>query len=168
MKYRKETIATRASRLLMKKNDRQSGIVEKQCFESFAESIYAATNGRVELDPSIEPDKITDSMLNGNEKNDSASQDIVIGIDWDNSNYTGSTYTWVVSGTGCNDTTYYEVPSMPAGWNDRVSSAIAYSGCKFYHFRDTNYGGASVVCNDYCPTMGTLDNATSSERWVKK
>lgn len=150
------------------KNDKQSEIIETQCFNSFAEAIFAATNGRVQLDPNIEPDEITDSMLNGNAKNDSSSQDIVIGIDWDYTNYQGGTYTWVVTGTGCTDTTYYEAPSMPASWNDRVSSAIAYSGCKFYHYRDTNFGGTSVLCNETFPAMGTLDNATSSERWVKK
>jgi hypothetical protein len=143
-----------------------SEIIESACFDTFSEAIQAATKSRVLLDPSIRPENITETMLNNVEGIDLDAVQVVIGIDWDYSNYGGSTYTWVVSNYGCSDTIQYSVSSMPSGWNDRVSSAKGYSNCSFYHYQNTNFGGSSVVCNPNCSSMGALDNSTSSERWI--
>lgn len=144
-----------------------SRIIKKECFANFADSIYAATNGRVQLDRSIQPDEVTNEALNSNNGVNSSSSQVVIGIDWDSTNFAGSSYTWVVSGSGCSSSTQYSVSSMPSGWDNRVSSARGYSGCNyFYHYQNTNFGGSSVVCNTECATMGSLDNATSSEKWA--
>lgn len=144
-----------------------SRIIKKECFANFADSIYAATNGRVQLDRSIQPDEVTNEALNSNNGVNSSSSQVVIGIDWDSTNFAGSSYTWVVSGSGCSSSTQYSVSSMPSGWDNRVSSARGYSGCNyFYHYQNTNFGGSSLVCNTECATMGSLDNATSSEKWA--
>lgn len=144
-----------------------SRIIKKECFANFADSIYAATNGRVQLDRSIQPDEVTNEALNSNNGVNSSSSQVVIGIDWDSTNFAGSSYTWVVSGSGCSSSTQYSVSSMPSGWDNRVSSARGYSGCNyFYHYQKTNFGGSSLVCNTECATMGSLDNATSSEKWA--
>lgn len=143
-----------------------SEIIESACFDTFSEAIQAATKGRVRLDPSIRPEDITDTMLNDVEGEGLSAVQVVIGIDWDYSNFGGSTYTWVVNNNGCSTTIQYSVSTMPSGWNDRVSSAKAYSNCSFYHYQNTNFEGSSVVCNPNCSSMGALDNATSSERWI--
>ena len=142
-------------------------IIKTACYDTFAQAINAATNGRVHLDKSIRPEDVTDMMLNDIESINTPLAQIVIGIDWDYINYGGSSYTWVVSTSGCSDTIQYSVSTMPSGWNDRVSSSKAYSNCSFYHYSDSNFGGTSVACNPNCSTMGILDNATSSERWIK-
>lgn len=147
--------------------DGSSHIIETACFDTFAQAINEATNGRVHLDSSIRPEDVTDKMLNEIEGINTPLAQIVIGIDWDYINYGGSSYTWVVSTSGCTDTIRYSVSTMPSGWNDRVSSSKAYSNCSFYHYSDSNFGGSSAVCNPNCSTLGTLDNATSSERWIK-
>jgi len=147
-------------------NNGSSRIIKSECFDNFADSIYAATNGRVQLNSSTQPETVTNEALNSSNGVSSPSSQVVIGIDWDGTNFAGSSYTWAVSGSGCSSSTQYSVSSMPSGWDNRVSSARGYSGCNyFYHFQDTNYGGSSVVCNTECATMGSLDNATSSEKW---
>lgn len=150
------------------KSDDASRILETDCFNTFAEAIEAATQGRVHLDPDVRPEDLTDGILNNVNDKDSMAAQVVIGIDWDSPNYGGSSYTWVVADSGCTDILQYSVSSMPVGWNDRVSSAKAYSGCSYYyHYQNSNFGGSSVTCNTDCSTMGSLDNATSSEKWKK-
>lgn len=147
-------------------SDENSGIIESACLDTFAQALSSATKGRVVLDPSIRPEDITDDMLESMENPNMPGAQVVIGIDFDYTNYGGSSYIWVVNQSGCSPSMYYQVPSMPSGWNDRVSSAKAYSNCSFYHYRDTNYNGPYVVCDSNCSTMGSLDNATSSEKWL--
>jgi hypothetical protein len=144
-----------------------SKIIKTVCFDNFARSISAATNGRVQLNGSIQPGSMTEEALNSNNGVYSPSSQVVIGIDWEDSNFGGSSYTWVVSGSGCSSSTQYSVSSMPSGWDNRVSSAKGYSNCNyFYHYQNTSYGGSSVACNTECSSMGSLDNATSSEKWT--
>jgi hypothetical protein len=150
-----------------KNGNGSSRIIKKECFANFADSIRAATNGRVQLNSSTQPETVTDEILNFSSGEVSPSSQVVIGIDWDNTNFGGSSYTWVVSGSGCSSSTQYSVSSMPSGWDNRVSSARGYSNCNyFYHYQNTSYGGTSVVCNTDCSSMGSLDNATSSEKWT--
>jgi hypothetical protein len=148
-------------------NDGSSRIIKSECFDNFADSIYAATNGRVQLNSSTQPETVTNESLNSSNGVSLPSSQVVIGIDWDNTNFAGSSYTWVVSGSGCSTSTQYSVSSMPSGWDNRVSSARGYSNCNyFYHYQNTNYAGSSAVCNTECSSMGSLDNATSSEKWT--
>jgi len=94
-----------------------------------------------------------------------AASSTIISIDYDASNFTGTTLTWSVdNSSGCNGFTY-SAASMPSGWNDHVSSSHSYGGCAANrHFHDSNFGGAGIVCT--CSTMGTMNNQTSSERWA--
>ncbi len=150
------------------KSSDSSKIIEAACFNSFSESIKAATKGRVNLDPSIRPGDLTDDVLNNVGSKSTLADQIVIGIDWDYTNYGASSYTWVVTGSACTDTTFFDAPTMPSGWDNRVSSSKAYSTCNyFYHYQNSNFGGTSIVCNMNCPGMGALDNSTSSEKWRK-
>lgn len=144
-----------------------SQVLESKCFDSFSESIRAATKGRVQLDHTIQPEAVTEDMLNDGVEIDMTDVQVVIGIDWDYTSFAGSSYTWVVSNNGCSNSIQYSISSMPAGWDNRVSSARAYSNCNYYyHYQNTNQEGSSVVCNTECSTMGLLDNATSSEKWT--
>ena len=143
-----------------------SRIIKSECFDNFADSISAATNGRVLLNHSARPNDVTNELLNSNSGLSSLSSQVVIGIDWDDTNFGGSSNTWAVSGSGCSSSVKYSASTMPSGWDNRVSSARGYSGCNYYyHYQNTNFGGSSVVCNTECSSMGSLDNATSSEKW---
>ena len=144
-----------------------SQILETACFDTFSQSVKAATLGRVELDPSVLPQDVTDEMLNANESVSLFAVQVVIGIDWDYTNYGGSSYIWVANDYGCSTSIQYGVTTMPSGWDNRVSSAKGYSNCNYYyHYQNTNYSGTSIGCHDACSSMGSLDNDTSSERWT--
>jgi len=45
-------------------SNESSTILASGCYNTFSESITAATGGRVHLDPSIKPADLTDEMLN--------------------------------------------------------------------------------------------------------
>lgn len=135
-----------------------SKVSESVCFDNFADAISAATKGAVHLAPTILPGELTPEIL----ESPSAT---VIGIDYSEPNFQGSTLVWTTDNTvGCNTGFMYESPTMPSGWNDVVSSAAAYGGCNNYrHFADIYYGDPVKTCT--CATMGVMDNQTSSEKW---
>ena len=84
-------------------NNGSSRVIKAECFDNFADSIYAATNGHVQLDHSARPEEVTNEVLNSNNGlSSSLSSQVVIGIDWDSTNFGGSPNTWAISGGGGN------------------------------------------------------------------
>lgn len=63
-----------------------SRVIKAECFDNFGDSIYAATNGRVQLNSSTQPEAVTDEALNSSNGVSSSSSQVVIGIDWDSTN----------------------------------------------------------------------------------
>ena len=119
-----------------------SVVSELQCYSTFSEA-QAAVNGA------------------GPESNGT-----VIGIDYWDVNFQGSTLTWVADNTvGCNTGLSYSAASMPSGWNDTVSSARTHGGCSANtHYQDSSFGASQHVCQ--CATMDVMNDQTSSERWA--
>jgi hypothetical protein len=56
---------------------------------------------------------------------------------------------------------------MPSGWNDVVSSVIAYSGCATTLYHDANFGGAvyRIGVNAAVASLGSFNDQTSSQKW---
>lgn len=94
-----------------------------------------------------------------------ATASTLISTDYGQGSFSGDTLTWTVpNSSGCNGGNAYQAASMPSGWNDRVSSSKSAGGCaENDHFQNTNFLGAGITCT--CSTMGSLNNATSSETW---
>ncbi len=138
---------------------------EPVCFDNFSDAIFAATGGTVRLPLSIEPGKVTEDML----VPPGPLSSTVVGIDYSESNFSGSTLTWTTSNpNGCFDGSVYVAPSMPSGWANVVSSARSYQGCAhYYHYDYPNYGDPVIDCGYSCSTMGSMDNQTESERWCR-
>lgn len=146
-------------------DQKSSKVLAFECFETFSEALFAATNGRVKAPLSSTPEDITEESLAASLAPNATESSVIIGIDYDYSNYGGSSLIYTSSNIdGCTATSSYAAPTMASGWNDRVSSARGYSDCKyFYHYQNTNYGGLKITCTTAgCSSMGTLDNATSS------
>ncbi|PJJ63730.1 hypothetical protein [Compostimonas suwonensis] len=88
---------------------------------------------------------------------------VLLGIEYADAARGGASwYLYGSSGSGCGGGTTYGFPSMLSGWDNRVSSADAYAGCRSQHYEGTSYTGSSVSCNQYCSGMGGLNDATSS------
>jgi hypothetical protein len=144
----------------LKPGEKASEMSEATCFDSFSDAIYAATGGAVRLAATVQPGDVTQEML-------APASQTVISIDYRDPNYQGSTFVWYVNNSyGCNTGWSYANPTMPSGWNDVVSSAHSYGGCNNNpHYEHTYYGGALIFCT--CPTMGVMNNQTSSEKWYR-
>lgn len=144
-----------------------SRIVAQQCFDTFAEALSQATSGAVQLERDARPADFSDDMLAGAS---STAATLPFGINYQNSNYGGSSYTWYGNSTQpCSSSLNYGINFMPSGWDNKVSSArtIAEMRCRNnYHYQYTYYGGTILNCFSACTGMGSMNDRTSSERWT--
>lgn len=144
----------------LRSGEEASAMSAATCFDRFSDAIYAATGGAVRLAPTVSPADVTEETVQPE-----SSHQTVLSIDYRDSNFSGSTLTWVANNTvGCTTGLSYAAPSMPSGWNDVVSSARTFAGCTYNrHYEHTNYGGSKIDC--YCASMGAMNDKTSSEKW---
>ena len=145
----------------------ESEILDAQCFDNFAEAILVATEGAVSLPNDIDPGAVTEEILNTPQEGMELSGRI-IGILYDYEEYGGSTLTWYGNRFGCLRGTWYYANKAPISWWDnRASSAKAFTGCyKWYQYEEINNNpyGAALVCY-YCWSMRVMNNQASSWRW---
>lgn len=139
------------------------------CFATFAEAVAEATDGTLQLPGSsreVSQAQLDEARTRADASSlsqESALASTVIGIEYDSANGGGSSLVVSVSGATCSAGGRYTYASMPSGWNNRVSSAYTYAGCKSRHHQYVNFAGASYLCG--CAGMGAMDNLTSSIRW---
>lgn len=145
------------------------------CYKTIAEVLAAATGGRVELPASVRAGDITEELLAslGYDEQTASAGGILIGIDYTEPSYGGSSLTWTAP-SGCYDrytgATYtWTANAMPAGWDNIVSSARTLSYCRSTTVYDYAYrGGLSMMttgCN--APSLSWMDNRTSSQSWSR-
>lgn len=150
-------------------SDEISKVTPLGCYDTFEEAIFVATDGTVKLPAGISPYAVTEDLLKAYGMGSVSPASVVIGTDYDDVGFSTllGTFTWTGS-QACSPSMSFTVPSMPQGWNDRVSSARSYSDCnRYYHYENTNYGGTSITCDmgNTCQSMGTMTNKTSSEKF---
>ncbi len=94
-----------------------------------------------------------------------ARYDVKIGYDYEHINYGGAGLVWYGTGAGCYGGGRYDATTMPAGWNDRISSS-AYAkegGCWRDHFEHARINDGyccarMVVCGEVsCKNMVTMN-----------
>jgi Peptidase inhibitor family I36 len=131
------------------------------CFARFDDAISFATGGQVQLADAAVSRAVSADELAGL----SPDVDSPISIMYADTNYGGASYTW--TGAACTATHSYADPGMPSGWNDRVSSMLVYQNCTNRLYVDASYGGAFADSgrNGSEPTLGTLNDKGSSEKW---
>jgi hypothetical protein len=134
-----------------------------RCFPSFSEAIEFATDGRVELPRAGTVDDLDNTFLNDVDPGTNANN--VIGIEYEHSNFAGSSLIFYNEFT-CRTHTML-VSSMPSGWNDRISSARAYADCaRSEHYEHNDFGGSMFDCHSECSYIGNaMNDRTSSIRW---
>jgi len=71
---------------------------------------------------------------------------VVVGIEYADLNYGGATLSMTASGR-CDYSldVDYRFPSLPSGWNDRISSFRSYSNCAQQLFRGTSFSGGALT-----------------------
>lgn len=147
----------------IKPGQEASGASSPTCFTNFSDAIFFATSGTVRLPAAARGDALTDQLLREEATSSSA---VVVGIDWADPYYQGSSYVFSTTAwsSGCAGNHAYGSYVMPAGWDNRVSSAKGYSSCRGVHYENTYYNGTIHYCAA-CATMGIMDNQTSSVIW---
>ena len=139
-----------------------------RCFETFSDAIFAATDGRVRLAPSVTAQTVDEQTLRGGDMNAPLAT-FVIAIEYQHINFGGATMT-ITSSVTCDGYNHsFPFSSFPAGWNDIISSARAFSNCNnSYHYEHAGFGGAVVNCGSACSYVGNaMNDRTSSIFWTR-
>ena len=133
------------------------------CFRTLAEVTNFASGGAIQL--AADATSLDVSLLRS--ASPSLTARYIVGIEYENSGGGGSHHEFYSDATCATHTfTYDHLGSI--GWGDRISSARAYSGCNHsYHYEDAGFKGGVYDCKAYCPSMGALNDETSSIKWTK-
>lgn len=136
---------------------------EMACFSRFADAIFFATAEELPADAtpdSYEPLPLADRPL---------SATFVIGVEYDAKSWSGGNGSITYTSTSTCDQKAQSVPVLSNTWQNRISSARAFSGCLHsYHYESNYFSGAAVDCGAACSYIGDpLQNRTSSIRWTK-
>jgi len=92
---------------------------------------------------------------------------VIIGQVFEDASYGGSSFTFTAS-AGCdtNADVDWQVSSMPAGWNDRVTSFKSFNSCATRIWSNTGYTGNSYGFVVNSTNVGsTMNDQTSSIQW---
>src|SRR5580765_2378544 len=136
----------------------------KHCFTTFAASISFATNGRVHLSNAATARNVSAKELATASPSDiTPDTTYVLSIFFQYTNYGGDTLT----STGTGVCGYWQMSSMPSGWNDKPSSLRNYSGCAATLFWDVGFGQPKydTGVDASVPSFSNFDNKTSSVKW---
>ena len=118
-----------------------------RCYATFPAAIAAATGGRVTDAPASAAAAVRDpAFAAALESVPTTFASVVVGIEYANLNYGGSTLSMTASGR-CDYSldVDYRFPSLPSGWNDRISSFRSYSNCAQQLFRGTSFTGGALT-----------------------
>lgn len=152
--------------------------VHEECFKSFAEAIYAATGGTLQVSSDFQPGELTQEMLDDaaakNEAVGMASEEQevvaqVISIEYWNRDFNAnlnhsSTYTG--GSTGCSGGHNWQLGYVGNFNNDKYSSARNFGGCDIVrHFEHQNFNGARKDCSPCAYIGDAMNNRTSSLKW---
>lgn len=138
---------------------------EPTCFDTFAEAVSFATDGRVSLP--VEATRVSEKQLLSAGVISTAQAPVarpLVGIEYQHTNFGGASLTlYGASGTGCYSGTWYGFPNMASlGFDNTISSGRTYSNCIGKHHDGTNYTGTYTYCETSCATLGSMNDRTSS------
>jgi hypothetical protein len=157
-----------------------TSVPELQCFDTFGEALGRASGGRLTTGPKNAGDAMGDPQFHAavDAANAAAERargigaavvNTVISIQYTGSGYTGSDLIWSGQSGNCSTSTNnvdYEISSMPAGWDNLLSSVKLYANCWEEEYEHTSYNGASLTYHGNRSSLGAaMDNRTSSVRW---
>jgi len=120
------------------------------CFDTFPAAVAFATGGRVTTAPASPAQAALDPgftvAVEAAAAPQSTTASVLVGIEYADANYGGSSLAMYAPG-GCDNSldVDYRFPTLPSGWNDRISSFRSYSNCAQQLFAATYFGGGSLT-----------------------
>jgi hypothetical protein len=144
-----------------------------RCFVTYAGAVAYLTGGRVQLasDLAAEPDGTGSSALDQQINAAEVALSVhVLSTEYVGASFSGSTYTF----TWSSDCSALNIAwaSMPSGWDNVISSSRPGATCDAIHYDNSGAGpnsppsGDSYACPSACSGLGTMNDRTSSMRWV--
>lgn len=118
-----------------------------RCFATFPAAIAAATGGRVDTAPASPTAAVRDPGFTAAVESAAVTAGaVLVGIESADLNYGGASLSMTAPGRCDNSLDVdYRFPSLPSGWNDRISSFRSYSNCAQQLFRGTNFTGGALT-----------------------
>lgn len=140
-----------------------SDVLGFRCFDSFRAAVAYVTNGLVRLPAGARQISGAELPAADGELLSSA----LLGVEYEDSGYDGSTLSLTGSGSGCYGGATYRFPRMSSyGFDNVISSAKVYNNCFSTHYAATYYDGSQRTCYSNCSGMGSMNDRTSSiEFW---
>ena len=131
------------------------------CFATFRAAIAYGTQGRVADAPASAADAARDpgfaaavnsAAVNAAAVNAAAAPSVtaaastLLGIEYADANMRGASVSLFGAGSCDNSSDAdYRFASLPAGWNDRITSFTSFSNCAQQLFRNTSFGGGALT-----------------------
>jgi hypothetical protein len=139
------------------------------CYSSFREAIAFATGGMIVDAPEANVALVDESFARRIDAlSVTINAGVVIGIDYEDAKWTGSTLTWTAN-IGCDGNigfADFEAFSMPSGWNDEITSFRSFSNCQTVLFEHNGFFGATTQkAVDLSFGGSAMDDRASSIRW---
>lgn len=130
------------------------------CYGTYAEALEEGSGGTLDVAQSVTPLTLSEAPSPA-----TTAPDVLIGTEWDGSNFLQASNSYFASET-CSAQNTWQVSWVGATWNDRFQSGKGFGGCdsnkKFEH---VDFGGAVRTCTPNCADYATLANEVSSLRW---
>jgi hypothetical protein len=137
-----------------------------ECFPTFSDAVFAATQGVIHLSEKEVFAKQLDSLdeeIKARQEALTKTGSVIVAVDYQDANYSSYTLT-LYGGTPCTYTNAWVTPYFEIGWNDVFSSTRGYSYCdRNVLWEHANYAGASLTCWPDCPGFGALNDKISSQ-----
>ncbi len=127
-----------------------AGSATARCFATYRAAVAYGTGGRVvdapvsartaALDPAFA------RSMSALPAATAKAASLLLGTEYANANFSGASLS--LFGAGRCDTSAdvdFRFASLPAGWNDRITSFRSFSNCAQQLFRNTNFGGGSLT-----------------------
>jgi hypothetical protein len=131
------------------------------CYATYEEALEQGSGGAMEVAPTVTPQTLVVEA----QPVATSGFDVLLGTEWDASNYLQSSSSYFASVT-CSSQNTWQVSWVGATWNDRFESGKGFGGCDLNKkFQHVDFGGTSKTCTPNCIDYGTLANEVSSLRW---
>jgi hypothetical protein len=122
------------------------------CFATFRAAVAFGTGGRVRDAPASataaahDPAFAAAVTAAGTAPSTAPAASILVGTEFADANFTGGTLSLFAPGRCDNSSDAdFRFGSLPAGWNDRITSFRSFSNCAQQLFRSVNFAGGSLT-----------------------
>jgi hypothetical protein len=124
-----------------------AGSTAARCFGTYRAAVAYGTRGRVTDAPlSARTAALDPAFARTMSAPAATAASLLLGTEYANANFGGASLS-LFGASRCDNSSDadFRFASLPAGWNDRITSFRSFSNCAQQLFRNTNFGGGSLT-----------------------